>query len=124
MSLTEGKHIGEFLLSEAPGALSRENVTVVVPAATTYPVGLVLGKITASGKYTVYNNALADGTEVAAGVLYGELKNATGAPVDLKGAIIERLAEVRLADLGWNAQLQAAIDAGVVDLLAKNIKCR
>ncbi|HRU09768.1 MAG TPA: head decoration protein [Thermoanaerobaculia bacterium] len=123
-SLLEGTHPGEFLFSEAPGTLSRENVTVTVPAATTYPAGLVLGKITATGKYVAYNNGASDGSEVAAGVLYAELKNAGAAPADVKGVAVERLAEVRLAGLNWNGQDATAQTAGVADLLTKNIKCR
>jgi hypothetical protein len=123
-SLLEGTHPGEFLFSEAPGTLSRDNVTITVPAATTYPAGLVLGKITATGKYVAYNNGASDGTEVAAGVLYAELKNAGAAPADAKGVIVNLNAEVRLAALDWNAQAEAAITAGIADLLAKNIKAR
>jgi hypothetical protein len=123
-SLLEGTHTGEFLFSEAPGTLSRENVVVTVPAGTTYPAGLVLGKITATGKYVAYNNGASDGSEVAVSVLYAELKNSGGAPADFKGVAIERLAEVRLAALNWNGQDQAAQTAGVADLLTKNIKCR
>ena len=40
---------------------------------TTLRKGLVLGKVTASGKYKQYNNAAADGTEVAAGILDDEV---------------------------------------------------
>lgn len=122
-SLLEGSHPGEFLFSEAPGTLSRDNVVVTVPAATTYPAGLVLGKIDATGKYVAYNNGASDGSEVAAGVLYAELKGGA-APADLKGVIVNLNAEVRLAALNWNGQAQPAIDAGVADLLAKGIKCR
>lgn len=38
------------------------------------PSGIALGKITATGKYAPYNNALADGTEVLAGHLFEEVK--------------------------------------------------
>ena len=122
-SLLEGSHPGEFLFSEAPGTLSRDNVTVTVPAATTYLAGLVLGKITATGKYVAYNNGASDGSEVAAGVLYTELKNG-GAPADMKGVIVNLNAEVRLAALDWNGQDAAAQTAGVADLLNKGLKCR
>ena len=124
-SLLEGTHTGEFLFSEAPGTLSRDNVVVTVPAATTYPAGLVLGKITATGKYVAYNNGASAGEgDVAAGVLYAELKNPGVAPADLKGVLVNLNAEIRLASLNWNSQAQPAIDAGVTDLLAKGIKCR
>lgn len=123
-SLLEGTHPGEFLFSEAPGTLSRDNITVTVPAATTYPAGLALGKITATGKYVAYNNGASDGTQAAAGILYAPLTNAGASPADAKGVIVNLNAEVRLAALGWNGQDQTAIDAGVADLLTKNIKAR
>ncbi len=123
-SFTEGRYRAEFILAEAPGTISRETVTVTVAAATTLAPGMVLGKITATGKYVPYNNAAVDGSEVAAGVLHGELKNAGGAPADFKGVIVTRIAEVRKADLNWNGQAQPAIDAGIVDLAARDVLCR
>lgn len=44
--LTEGRHRNEFMVSEAPGTLSRDNVTLsnVTGAAVTFPAGLVLGR--------------------------------------------------------------------------------
>ncbi len=122
---TEGKHPGEFIVSEANGYRSRDEVIVTVPAGTKYDVALVLGKITASGKYVAYNNGAADGSEIAAGVLYAALDNTEGgAPADFKGVVFNQDAEVRKADLDWNGQLQAAIDAGLADLAAKGIKAR
>lgn len=123
-ALTEGKHTGEFLVSEANGTLSRDKATVTVAATTTLPAGLVLGRITATGKYVPYDNGAVDGSEVASAVLYGELRNEGVAPADFIGTIINFGAEVRLADLEWNGQLQAAIDAGVVDLALRFIKAR
>jgi hypothetical protein len=117
--LTEGKHTAEFLVSEAPGTLSRDTVTIVT--GQNRKAGDVMGKITASGKYKIYDNAAVDGSEVAAGILWADV-DATAA--DKRGVVINLNAEVRKADLGWNGQLQAAIDAGLVDLLAKNIKAR
>jgi hypothetical protein len=122
---TEGQHTGEFVVSEGNGTISREEATVTVAAATKLSPGMVLGKITATGKYVPYNNGAADGSEVAAAVLYGEADNSPGgAPADFTRTIIARVAEVRSADLDWNGQLQAAIDAGIVDLAAKNIIVR
>lgn len=69
MALTEARWTGEFLISEAPGSRSREEVTIAA-AAGALQAGTVLGKITASGKYVAYNNGASDGSEVAAGILY------------------------------------------------------
>ncbi len=43
--LNEGKHTGEFLLSEGNGSISRETVTIAAAASALVP-GTVLGKIT------------------------------------------------------------------------------
>ena len=45
--LTEGRHPGEFLMTEANGQRSRENITIASGAGIIAP-GTVLGRITAS----------------------------------------------------------------------------
>lgn len=57
--LTETAHPGEFLLSEAPGALSRENI--VIAASQTLESGTVLGQISV-GAVTVSAGAAVSGT--------------------------------------------------------------
>lgn len=91
MALNEGKHTGEFLLSEANGTRSREQVTIAA-AAPAMEAGSVLGQITASGKYTVYDSGATDGTETAAGVL---LYNVENSAADQRAVIIARDAEVQ-----------------------------
>lgn len=119
MAQTEKVHNGEFLISEANGELSREEVTVV--SGQNLVGGSVVGKITATSKYAIYDNGASDGTQAAAGVLYGAV-NASGG--DKIGAIIERDAEVDGDLLNWGANDGAGITAGIADLLAKNIKVR
>jgi hypothetical protein len=124
-ALTEGHHTGGFILSEANGLRSRDEVTVTVPASATLQPGQVLGKVTATGKYEPYDNGATpaeDGTETAAGVLYGELINATEAPVDMTGVVVNADAEVKAADLIWGTGMDE--DAGLADLLALGIKAR
>lgn len=111
--LNEGIHTGEFLLSEANGSLSREEVTVVSGAAMVS--GTVLGKVTASGKYAAYNNGASDGSEVAKAVLYNGLA-ASGS--DRKAVVIVRQAEVAAARLTGNDS------SGTTDLLAQTIIVR
>lgn len=110
-TLTEGQHSYEFLLSEANGQLSREQIIVVANAAAMIP-GTLVGKITASGKYTVYNNAASDGTQTAVGILVAAT---TLQAADQKAVIIARQAEV------FGAQLTASDTAGQADLLLNNI---
>jgi hypothetical protein len=125
MSLTEGKHTGEFILSEANGNRSRDNVTVTVPANATLEAGHVLAKLSATGKYVEYDNSGSDGSEAAAGVLYSQLVNDTGAPVDMDGVVVNQDAEVRSDDLVWKTGLTDNDKAaGEADLLALGIKAR
>jgi hypothetical protein len=120
---TEGQHSAEFLVSEAPGTRSRDQVTVTVPANTTLQGGYVLGRNGGSSKYEPYDNAASDGTQQAAGILYETLVNDTGSPVDKQATIINTDAEVREADLVWLDEDNDAA-AGLADLLALGIKAR
>lgn len=111
---TEGKHTAEFLLSEGNGSISREQITIAA-AAGAMDEGTVLGKITASGKYVAYSNAAADGSEVAAAVLYRAVPDLAA---DQQAVAILRQAEVMASDL-------TGLDAPArVDLAAVGIICR
>lgn len=113
---TEGVHAGEFLLSEANGTRSREDITVAATTAN-LPAGQVLGKLTASGEYAPYNPAAepADGSEAAAAILYAPVGASTEAQrsvgVVRDAEVIERL----LTDLDAD---------GTADLLAQGIVIR
>lgn len=119
MALTELDHVAHFIVTESPGTLSRDTVTIV--SGQNLKSADVVGKITASGKYAIYNNAAVDGSEVAAGILYADVD---ASAADKNGVIVNWGAEVWAAKLGWNSQAQPAIDAGLADLLAKGIKAR
>lgn len=113
---TEARQTGEFLISEASGTRSREAVTVVSGAGA-LAAGTVLGKITASGKYAPYDDAVdpADGTEAAAAVLYAPVDATSG---DAPAVVIVRDAEVAEIHL-------TGIDAaGITDLAALGVIVR
>jgi hypothetical protein len=95
-SITEKNHAGSFILSEADGHLSRENVTID-NGANLYP-GTVLGKSTATGKYVQLDLVTTGGAEVAAAILIGE---AFAASVEVAAAVIVRDAEVLGKELLW-----------------------
>ncbi len=57
----------EFLVTEAPGYISRDVITIASGAGVIQP-GTVVGKITASGKYVVSNPTASDGSQVAAAI--------------------------------------------------------
>ena len=62
-TIYEGKHPGEFILYTEE-KYSVDQVGVAAAAGALVP-GTVLGRITATGEYVAYNNAAADGSEVA-----------------------------------------------------------
>ena len=124
-TLTEGQHTGEFLLEEPAPKISRKNVTVTVAAATKLQPGHVLAKLSATGKYVPYDDAGSDGSESAAGILYGELDNSDGeAPADFDAVVIARLAAIRKGDLKWASGVDATAKThAYTDLEALYIAC-
>jgi hypothetical protein len=94
--LQEGQHTGEFIVSEGNGTISRQTVTVL--SGETLEAGAVLGKVGASGKYKVLNPAGADGSQVAAGILYDAVD---ASAADTEGVAVVRLAEVHGGELVW-----------------------
>jgi hypothetical protein len=122
-TLTEDTYPGEFLLGEdAPEFISRDKVTITGSAA--YPAGQVLGKITASGKYTIHNPSVspADGSEAAAAILYAPVDPSAG---DVLGTIVDRLAEVNGNLLTWVSGISGGNKtAGIAALLTHNIVVR
>lgn len=117
--LSEGRHTGEFLISEAPGKRSRENVTIV--SGQDIGAGQVLGKITASSKYTALDQGASDGSQTAAGILLGACDATDG---DTAAAIIARDAEVNGETLDWGSESAAEITTGLAELLTLGIVVR
>ena len=109
---TEGVYGAEFLLS------SEETLSLdkgVLIKGQNLNVGTVLGKITASGKYTLHNNAASDGSEVACAILY----NTTDATADdADTTVLTRLAEVSEAKLIFKAGISAPNKAEAITALA------
>lgn len=117
-SFTEKGHAGGFILSEANGQRSREQITVL--SGEVLEAGAVLGKISASGKYVKYDDdGTDDGRRTAAAVLYDAVDATDG---DLEAAAIVRDAEVNGDELVWNSDDE--VDAGVADLLSVGIIVR
>jgi hypothetical protein len=121
-TLTEGRHTGEFILSESPGAISRNVGTVEVPANTTLEAGTVLGQISASGHFAPYDDSASDGREAAAAILIDGLTNDDDAAAELDGVVLDFSAEVRSDDLVWGDGVDE--EGGLVDLAALFIKAR
>lgn len=120
---TEGQHSAEFLVSEAPGTLSRDEGTVYVPANTTLQGGTVLGQQSQGGRYGQYDEANSDGTNVAAAVLYNEIVNDTDAAFSAAPCTVVNLnAEVRRVSLVFADGVDEA--GAIADLLTLGIKAR
>jgi hypothetical protein len=113
-TLTEGKHAAEFLLSEASGERSREQV-VLSSTAAALVAGTVLGKVTASGEYVAYATGASDGSETAVAILFD---NAADLAADQKVLVIARDAEV------IEAELTSLDAAGKAELAAVGIIVR
>jgi len=98
---TMANTISSFLkYEEDEFSYSRDDITVI--SGQNLAAGAVLGQITASGKYTAYNTAGADGSQNAAGVLTAAV-NASAA--DTAGVAIVRHAVLSKDGLVWGASV-------------------
>lgn len=115
MALTEGKHTAEFLLSEGNGSISREQ-GVLRSESGALAAGTLLGKVTATGELSAYDNTdVPAGVGVAVGILYA---NAADSAADQNVTYIARNAEV------IGAELTGLDTAGAADLAALGIVIR
>lgn len=119
-TLTEGMHEGEFIGELAMGIGYHIDEKTLI-SGQNLAAGVVVGKITASGKYTTYANGASDGSEVAAGIMYAAV-NASGGDVTNARILVRGPAVVNANDLGWGANDATGIAAGKVDLLALGIR--
>ena len=71
-TLTEGTHAGEFVVSEAPGTLSREEITVAAGAGAV-TAGMVLGKRTHAAAAAVVTGSIATTVLTVTAVTSGTL---------------------------------------------------
>jgi hypothetical protein len=123
---TEPSHTGDFIVDEPSYQIARENIVVTVPAGETLRPGTVLSRLSATGKYVPYDNAGTDGSEGAAGILYGTADNSAGeAPADVKAVAVVRDAAVYKGALLWaDGVNDAAKTAAYADLAANHVIAR
>ena len=118
-SKVEGIHSAEFLL-DGDEEISRDKVTLIL--GQNLASGTVLGKITASSKYTLHDAAAVDGSQVATAILYDSVDATL---VDTAVVIISRLAEVIDAKLIFKSGISAPNrTAAIVALATQNIISR
>ncbi len=90
--LTKQPRMGDVLKYEVNPNYTREVITLL--AGMPYPVGAVLGKITASGKYKLATSGGSDGAQTAVAVLLcavdATLADATGTVIARGPSIVSR----------------------------------
>lgn len=102
-SVTQAKNLGDLLKYEAPNLYSREQDTVA--AAQNLLLGTVVGRETATAKLKAIDPTATDGTEIAIGVLAGDVDARL---IDREDAIlIARHAIVARGTLIWPAGISA-----------------
>jgi hypothetical protein len=121
-TLTEGPHPGGFLIWEVLRDYTRETVTLASGAGKLAP-GTVLGKITTGGKYTVLTPGASNGSQTAAGLLWGQ---ADATDADAAGVVLVRgPALVNRHEIVWPAgATEAQITAATTALAALGILLR
>ncbi len=119
-TIIETSHDAEFLVSEASGTRSREVVTLI--SGQNLAAGVVLGEITASGKYTQFNQDASDGSQTAAAILRSACDASGG---DKQCVVVARDAEVNGAEIAWPSDIETAEKAaGIADLAGEGIVVR
>jgi hypothetical protein len=103
---TQSTVLGDWLKGEeeTPQLFSRDAITLLAGSGDLI-TGTVLGKITASGKYTVLDPDNSDGSEHAAGILLLDT-DASGSD-DVEATAIVRHATVADSGLTWPALITA-----------------
>jgi hypothetical protein len=121
-TLTEGPHPGGFLIWEVLRDYTRETVTLASGAGKLAP-GTVLGKITTGGKYTVLTPGASNGSQNAAGILWGP---ADATDADAPGVVLVRgPALVNRHEITWpEAATEAQITTATTALAALGIVLR
>ena len=120
--LTEQPSMGDVLKYEVNPNYTREVITLL--QGTPYPVGAVLGRITASGKYKLATSGGSDGAQTATAVLLyavdATLADAVGIVVARGPSIVSR------AGLAYEATVNdaAKITAKIAQLAAIGIIAR
>jgi len=118
--LNQPPTMGDVLKYEVNPNYTRETITLL--AGMPYPVGSVLGRITASGKYKLATSGGSDGAQTASAVLLyavdATLADATGIVVTRGPAIVSRAALIYDATVDDGAKIITKIGqlaaAGIV----------
>lgn len=119
-TLTETMREGEFIGELAMGVGYHVDVTTLITGQN-LAAGTVVGKITASGKYTILAPGAATGEQAAAGILVPST-NATAADV-ITRSLLRGPAQVNANDLIWPGGITAPQKVtAIAQLMALGIK--
>lgn len=114
-------HNEGFLVSEANGSRSRENVTLAASVAAALQAGTVLAT-QSDGTYVQLDVAATDGSEVASAILLQDFEVTS---VDTAVAVIVRDAEVHSDELIYPAGISGPqTTQALSELAAQNIRAR
>lgn len=117
---TEGYHAGHFMVSDANGRRSREEITIA--EGQVLKAGAVLALNTDTGKYEAYSNDGTSVTAAAAAILWDNVDATDG---DVQATAIVRDAEVNLAELQFgDGEDTGDREAAIADLKALGIIAR
>lgn len=120
-TLTEGMHEGEFIGELAMGIGYHVDEKTLI-SGQDLAAGTVLGIITASGKFTQFDQDASTGEEAAAGILLGAV-DASGGDVTNARVLLRGPAIVNGNDLTWPSDIDPAEQvAAEAELLALGIK--
>jgi hypothetical protein len=117
--LEEQNTAGEHILSEANGSRSRK--VVQISAGLKLPAGQVLGELTATpGQFEDYDDAAADGTEVANAVLFGPIDTSiTGTNAVTDAVVNVRDTEVTSGRIAASDLALATADLETVGIIVR-----
>lgn len=118
-SLTIANRAGEHLLDELRNLSSDP---IILAAGQNLVAGSVLGRVTSSGSYAIFDPSALDGTAVAAGVLFDAVDASSGDRPAVAHTFGCAVVRDRLAWKGGLTDPQKA--DGLADLLRLGIKAR
>lgn len=120
--MNEGRHAGEFLVSEEDGDMSRSVITLPQVNDIVLPAGTVLGKLDANDDYYALDVNANTGIENAAAVLLDEADISAGPAT---AVAFVRLCQVNGGEITWPDGITAPEKAAAIaDLAARNIIVR
>ncbi|MFD1627658.1 head decoration protein [Azospirillum griseum] len=110
----EGRHAGEFLVSEGNGNIARETGTIKAGVGH-LEAGAVLGQITADKTFVPVNPDATDGSQTAKAILFAGVNATTTAQ---RATLMVRLCEVNAEALVWPSGTTGAEIAAALAQLA------